>query len=173
MELEQKAKEFATKAHAGQKRKYTGADYIEHPAAVVKIVREVPHTEEMLAAAWLHDVVEACGVPISEIREEFGDDVASLVDWLTDVSKPTDGNRKKRKNLDLLHTATASPAAKTIKLADLIDNTSSIVQYDPEFAKVYLEEKKALLDVLKEGDFRLWTRAWIRAHRSEMHEKAK
>ena len=167
MEIE--AKKFATKAHKGQKRKYTSTDYIEHPAAVVEIVRSVEgHTEEMLAASWLHDVVEDCGIPISEIREEFGDDVASLVDWLTDVSKPTDGNRKKRKNLDLLHTATASPAAKTIKMSDLIDNTSSIVQYDPEFAKVYLEEKKALLDVLKEGDFRLWTRAWILANRTEI-----
>jgi (p)ppGpp synthase/HD superfamily hydrolase len=159
MNLEQKAKEFATKAHDGQRRKYTNLPYITHPSAVVELVRIVDHTEEMLAAAWLHDVVEDCGVSISEIREEFGDNVASLVDWLTDVSKPSDGNRKRRKHLDMLHTDRSSPSAKTIKLADLIDNTSSIVQYDPEFAKVYLEEKKALLEVLRDGNQTLWKQA--------------
>jgi (p)ppGpp synthase/HD superfamily hydrolase len=160
MSLEQKAKEFATKAHDGQRRKYTNLPYITHPAAVVELVRSVDHTEEMLAASWLHDVVEDCGVSISEIREEFGDDVASLVDWLTDVSKPSDGNRERRKHLDMIHMANASPSAKTIKIADLIDNTLSIVIYDPEFAKVYLPEKMDLLQVLKEGDSDLWKRAF-------------
>ena len=159
MSLEQRAKELATVSHFGQARKYTGEPYINHPTAVVEIVRSVWHTEEMLAAAWLHDVVEDCGVSISEIREEFGDDVASLVDWLTDVSKPSDGNRARRKHLDLLHTSSASPEAKTIKLADLIDNTSSIVKYDPDFAKVYLREKSLLLGVLLEGNPELWSRA--------------
>ena len=160
MSLEQKAKEFAAKAHDGQRRKYTNLPYITHPSDVVDIVRRVDHTEEMLAAAWLHDVVEDCGVSISEIREEFGDDVASLVDWLTDVSKPSDGNRDRRKHLDLLHTASASPSAKTIKLADLMVNTVTIAIYDLEFSKVYLPEKMALLQVLKEGDAGLWKRAF-------------
>lgn len=159
MSLEQKAREFAIRAHKGQTRKYTGFPYIEHPEAVVEIVRSVPHTEEMLAAAWLHDVVEDCGVSIFEIREEFGDITANLVDWLTDVSKPEDGNRAKRKNLDLLHTMEAPPEAKTIKLADLIDNTKSIVKYDPDFAKVYLKEKRALLAILVQGDQTLWEKA--------------
>jgi hypothetical protein len=56
--------------------------------------------------------------------------------------------------------ANASPSAKTIKIADLIDNTLSIVIYDPEFAKVYLPEKMDLLQVLKEGDSDLWKRAF-------------
>jgi hypothetical protein len=71
---------------------------------------------------------------------------------LTDVSRPEDGNRAARKAIDLAHTAKASPAAKTIKLADLIDNTRSIVERDPDFAKVYLQEKARLLEVLQEGD---------------------
>ena len=165
MTLEERAREFATKAHDGQKRKYTGAPYIEHPAAVVEIVRSVPHTEAMLAGAWLHDVVEDCGVSRAEIAHHFGADVALIVDALTDVSTRDDGNRKARKALDLLHSAQAKPCAKTIKLADLIDNTSSIVEHDPEFAQVYLREKLALLEVLKEGDPILWQRAYDLAKR--------
>jgi (p)ppGpp synthase/HD superfamily hydrolase len=160
-ELEERAKAFATRAHAAidQRRKYTNEPYINHPAAVVELVRSVPHTEEMLAAAWLHDTVEDTGVTLAELREEFGREVSNLVLELTDVSKPSDGNRKKRKALDRAHTAKASPEAKTVKLADLIDNTRSIVARDPEFAKVSLAEKRELLPVLVEGDATLWEMA--------------
>lgn len=152
--LEQKAKVFATKYHEDikQVRKYTGEPYINHPAAVVEIVRSVPHTEVMLCAAWLHDTVEDTNATIDDIKREFGAEVAVLVEMLTDVSKPYDGNRKKRKAIDRDHTSKASPQAKTIKLADLIDNTKTIVAFDPEFAKVYLAEKRLLLDVLGDGD---------------------
>lgn len=153
--------EYARKAHerVNQKRKYTGAPYIEHPAAVVALVGLVPHSEAMLCAAWLHDVVEDTGTPLQAIRDEFGDAIASLVEMLTDVSKPSDGNRAKRKAIDREHTAKASPEAKTIKLADLIDNSRSIIERDPEFAKVYLAEKRLLLEVLREGDQTLWNLA--------------
>lgn len=152
--MERRAKEFATLWHGsiGQKRKYTGEPYINHPAAVVELVRSVPHTEEMLCAAWLHDTVEDTPCTLDEIERVFGFDVAALVEMLTDVSKPSDGNRKTRKAIDREHTSKASPEAKTIKLADLIDNSRSIVKHDPKFAKVYLAEKSLLLDVLREGD---------------------
>lgn len=156
--LEKRALAFASKAHGSidQRRKYTGEPYIVHPRAVAEIVRSVPHTAEMIAAAYLHDVVEDTPVTINEIETQFGPVVAELVGWLTDVSKPSDGNRRKRKHLDVLHTAKAPPYAKTIKLADLIDNTKSIAKHDPGFWQVYRREKLALLDVLKEGDATLW-----------------
>lgn len=162
--LEIRAKDFATRAHEGQARKYTGEPYINHPAAVAALVRSVPHTPEMLAAAWLHDTVEDCGVTLAEVRSLFGAGVADLVECLTDVSKPEDGNRAARRAIDRAHTAQASPQAKTIKLADLIDNTRSIVQFDPAFAKTYLAEKRLLLTVLREGDPTLWDRATALAH---------
>ncbi|QQR40394.1 HD domain-containing protein [Devosia rhizoryzae] len=166
-ELEQRARAFATAAHGSidQQRKYTGEPYIVHPLAVAEIVRTVAHSEEMIAAALLHDVVEDTPVTIEEIEAEFGPEVAELVGWLTDVSKPSDGNRRKRKHLDLLHTAKATPAAKTIKLADLIDNTKSIAKHDPSFWHVYRREKEALLEVLKEGDPVLWRLAASQALR--------
>jgi (p)ppGpp synthase/HD superfamily hydrolase len=159
--LEERAKAFATAAHAciGQKRKYTEADYIEHPAAVAELVRGVPHDEAMLAAAWLHDVCEDCGVTVSEIVREFGAEVGMLVEALTDVSRPEDGSREQRKAVDRRHTAGTSARAKTVKLADLIDNSRTIVKYDPGFARKYLKEKAALLEVLTSGDVKLWWQA--------------
>jgi (p)ppGpp synthase/HD superfamily hydrolase len=160
-ELENRAAAFAAQRHGAidQHRKYTGEPYITHPEAVASIVRTVTHTEEMLAAAWLHDTVEDTQTTLDEIRAEFGDAVASLVEQVTDVSRPSDGNRKARKALDREHIAKAGPEAKTIKLADLIDNSTSIIERDPKFAKVYLEEKSALLEVLREGDPSLWASA--------------
>ncbi len=154
MNLPERARIFATAAHAavGQKRKYTNEDYIVHPAAVVGIVSSVKHYDEMLAAAWLHDTVEDTQVTHQLITDVFGAYVGRLVWFLTDISKPEDGNRAIRKALDREHTAKAWPDAKTIKLADLIHNTKSIVALDPDFAVTYVREKESLLDVLQEGD---------------------
>lgn len=154
MNIVEKARVYATAAHAavGQRRKYTDEPYIVHPADVVSIVQTVAHTDEMLAAAWLHDVVEDTHVTMGDIRDEFGDAVADLVDWLTDVSKPEDGNRATRKAMDREHSVAAPAAAQTIKTADLISNTKSIVAFDPDFARVYLKEKRLLLDEMINAD---------------------
>lgn len=160
--LAAKAATFAYAAHAatGQLRKYTGEPYFIHVEAVAQLVADLPSsTDEMIAAAYLHDTIEDTEVTLHDISKNFGMDVAVLVKQLTNVSKPSDGNRETRKALDRAHTALASPEAKTIKLADVIHNAESITMYDPKFAKVYMKEKKLLLEVLKEGDARLWLRA--------------
>ena len=148
MSLVDKAKLFATKAHDGQVRKYTGVPYIVHPIEVSEIVARHNGSKEMIAAALLHDVVEDTDVTIDEIRNEFGNAVALLVDDLTDVSKKEDGNREVRKAMDREHTAKASAAAMAVKAADMIRNGKDIKINDPAFAKVYLKEMKALLDVM-------------------------
>lgn len=151
---------YAQAAHGDQKRKYTGEPYITHPIAVARIVADVTDDCEMIAAAFLHDVIEDTHVtPEDLIRDGFGGGVARLVVQLTNVSKPSDGNRKIRKALDRGALAYVPPRAKTIKLADLIHNSESIVQYDPAFAKVYMAEKVELLRVLKDGDARLYKKA--------------
>lgn len=162
MSLEKRALIFARRAHESidQRRKYTNAPYIVHPMAVAEIVKSVPHTPEMVAAALLHDTIEDVEWVTSErIHTGFGPVVGELVDWVTDVSRPEDGTREQRKALDREHLARAPAAAQTIKLADLIDNTSTIAKYDPDFWRVYRREKLALLDVLTEGDKTLWDRA--------------
>jgi (p)ppGpp synthase/HD superfamily hydrolase len=113
----------------------------------------------MVAAAWLHDVVEDTGCTYNDIHMGFGTDIATLVGWLTDVSRPEDGNRAVRKARDREHTAAAPAEAQTIKLADLISNTRSIMAHDPKFAVTYLEEKRALLAVMTRGDAGLHARA--------------
>ena len=161
MTMVERARVFATAAHAAvaQLRKYTGEPYIVHPAEVVSIVRSVPHTEAMLAAAWLHDVVEDTGVTLETVRAEFGDEVATLVGWLTDVSRPDHGNRATRKAVDRAHSAAAPAEAQTVKLADLISNTRSIMAHDEKFAKTYLEEKRLLLAVMHKADRTLFAEA--------------
>ena len=159
MNVVDKALGFASNAHADQVRKYSGEKYINHPVAVSEIVASVPHDENMLAAALLHDVVEDCPVSLEEIEREFGEDIASLVENLSDVSKPEDGNRKARKAIDREHSSKASPRAASIKLADLIHNAEDIAKNDPSFAKVFMAEKKLLLEVLSHGDASLHGRA--------------
>ena len=148
--------EFAERAHDGQYRKYTGAPYITHPIEVATIVAGVTDDCECICAAFLHDVIEDCGVTKQELVDKFGYSIAEMVDQLSDKSKPEDGNRETRKTIDRAHTAKAWPKTKTVKLADLISNTESIVQFGKSFAKVYLREKELLMHVLKEGDSRLY-----------------
>ena len=159
MDLVTKAREFATQAHVGQKRKYSGQPYIVHPIAVAELVATVTEDQEVIAAALLHDTVEDTPVTIDEIEARFGPRVASLVSDLTDVSRKEDGNRAARRAIDRAHTALASPDAKTIKLCDLIDNTRTIVRDDPGFARIYMAEKRLMLEVLKEGHAGLHERA--------------
>ncbi len=79
-----KAYLFAKKLHEGQYR-YSGEEYISHPVAVAEIVASLELDTDSLCAALLHDTLEDCGskVSLEEIKREFGDDVASLVDGLT------------------------------------------------------------------------------------------
>jgi len=154
------AYEFAKKAHGNQTRKYTGEPYVNHPVAVAKIVMEVFPDVDCVCAALLHDVIEDTDATYQDLIDAgFMFPIADLVRELSDVSKPEDGNRATRKEIDRQHTARASDRGKTVKLADLINNTDSITQYDPNFAKVYMNEKRKLLQVLKGGNSELMDRA--------------
>lgn len=156
-----KAVKFMQKAHndVGQVRKYTGEPYWVHPLETMAIVGTVTDDEDMLAAMALHDTIEDTEVTIEDIKREFGPRVASLVEELTDVSKPEDGDRDVRKAMDFEHTAKASADGKTLKLADLISNSKNIAFFDPDFAEVYMREKRKLLTVLGEGHTNLYTMA--------------
>ena len=147
MDMIRYATEFATQAHAGQKRKYTGDDYIVHPIAVAKMVSDSGGSEDQIMAAILHDTIEDTDVFYGQLWKVFGKTVADLVQELTDVftheAFPL-ANRALRKSKEADRLATISDEAKLIKLCDMIDNTSSIVEHDPDFAKVYLVEKQEL-----------------------------
>lgn len=160
-DLISRARQFATEAHQriDHHRKYTHQPYQVHLKAVANLVAGVTDDPEMIAAAWLHDTVEDTPATFYDIEREFGMTVAKLVSELTDVSRPSDGNRAARKAIDRSHAAEASPRAMSIKLADLIDNCRDICKHDPRFAQVYVREKALLLEVLTQGDHRLYTTA--------------
>lgn len=144
--------------HSGQTRKYTGEPYWYHLWNVAKMVQVVTGGDaEMMAAALLHDVVEDTSATFEDLRNRgFSKRTIDIVRSVTDVSKPEDGNRAERKALDRMNVAKGHPDAKTVKLADLIDNSVNIVYYDPKFAKVYMEEKRLLMEVLEEGNKNLY-----------------
>jgi len=85
----QKALSFSEEAHVGQIRK-SGEPYIIHPILVSVIVSTISEDDAMVIAALLHDVVEDTHLNITEVREEFGDDVAHLVEGLTKIDKIRD-----------------------------------------------------------------------------------
>lgn len=148
--------EYAKKCHEGQIRKYTNEPYFNHPLSVARILFDYTKDMHVLSAALLHDVVEDTEATIDDIEFHFGSKVAQLVSELTDVSKPEDGNRARRKAIDREHIANASPEGKMIKLADLIDNCDSIVKYGKGFAKTYLNEMYLLLSVLNDSNILLY-----------------
>lgn len=159
------AKQFAIRAHdsIGHKRKYTDEPYHVHPARVADIVAQVTDDYETIIAAWLHDILEDVA-PInpnfdaSTIQRLFGDKVLQLVLEVTDISRPEDGNRSKRKDIDREHLASASAAGQTIKLADLIDNITDIEKYDKHFITVFKKEAILILPLLKQGSSILFDR---------------
>ncbi len=77
---------FAARAHEGQQRR-SGEDFIHHPYGVALILAGLKLDEQTLAAALLHDVVEDTETPLDEVRDEFGDEIAHLVDGVTKLTR--------------------------------------------------------------------------------------
>ena len=164
MDVVQRALVYATQAHTsvGQERKYTGEPYIVHPIEVMMLVREHGGCANMQAAALLHDVLEDTPVMRADLAISFGETITALVEELTEPD--WQGNRAARKALECDRLANVSHEAQTIKCADLISNTGTIVARDPGFAKVYLREKAAILDVLTRAEPRLLAKARACVH---------
>ena len=75
---------FARRVHLGQYRKQTGEQFVQHPIAVAQLLSDAGYDGPLIAAAYLHDVVEKTDVQLDEIRERFGPQVASLVECLSE-----------------------------------------------------------------------------------------
>jgi (p)ppGpp synthase/HD superfamily hydrolase len=157
------AARYAERMHRGVIRKYTGEPYIMHPARVAGIISFHPLSNEvMVQAAWLHDVVEDCGVEPSAIDYEFGLKVGLLVRELTNPSKRyAHLSRHQRKKIDLDHISQVSPEAKRIKIVDRIDNLYDYPSYDSkavDFVRsTYYNESLAIYKALIGCDEQLVT----------------
>ncbi|MBR4808771.1 MAG: bifunctional (p)ppGpp synthetase/guanosine-3',5'-bis(diphosphate) 3'-pyrophosphohydrolase [Bacteroidales bacterium] len=133
---------FAVKAHSGTERRGKGYPYIVHPMEAVEIVATMTSDQELLAAAALHDTVEDTDVTVDQIREEFGDRVASLVAAETDV-KGAPWHDRKQAAIDRL--SRASHDAKIVALGDKLSNMRAI-------ARDYAVQGKALWDIFHTND---------------------
>lgn len=157
MNLAFDAMTFAMEKHKDQRRKYTGNPYSDHLAEVAGIVATVNSADFVIATAWLHDCVEDQGVQPEELIDRFGELVCGGVMLLSDLEE---GNRETRKRLSRERLSSALGWVQTIKVADMISNTSSIVMHDPKFAEVYLAEKRLMLEVLTKANKQLLDIAW-------------
>lgn len=143
------AAQFAKEKHKSQVRKYNNKPYITHPARVASRVMLFDDVlESEVCAAWLHDVVEDCGVEIAEIDELFGSFTAKIVLELTNPSKGVKASRAVRKQMDRDHLKEVSFSAKRIKLVDRLDNCLELGGAHSDFIGVYITETKALLSVI-------------------------
>ncbi len=140
--LVERALHFARKAHAGQKRK-SGEDYIVHPLAVAETLVRLNLDGETIAAAILHDVLEDTTVSLAEIREEFGEVVAFLVESVSKFREiPYPSTREEfAENFRKMILATAKDIRVVlIKLADVLHNIRTIESLPQERRERYGRE---------------------------------
>jgi guanosine-3',5'-bis(diphosphate) 3'-pyrophosphohydrolase len=151
MELLEKAQRWAARGHLGVYRKFGNIPYIVHPEAVAEIVSQVTDDTEVLAAAWLHDIVEDTKVSVNDIERAFNTRIAKIV-W--EVSKISDGcicDRNTKVVMNCIHYGNGSKDSKIIKIADAIHNLPTMIRDNPKFAPRYISEKKLLLHYIKDG----------------------
>lgn len=119
---------FAVKAHQGMERKGKGFPYIVHPMEAVCIVATMTNDQELLAAAALHDVIEDTDTTADDLKKEFGERVAMLVeaesDDKTGGSKAETWHQRKQDTLDRLRNADLD--IKIVALGDKLSNIRAI-----------------------------------------------
>lgn len=124
-----KAISYALNAHAGTERRGKGFPYIVHPMEAVAIVATITTDQDLLAAAALHDVIEDTPVSADDIKETFGDRIASLVAAETDnniAGKSESESWQERKQAAINRLASASRDAKIVAMGDKLSNMRAI-----------------------------------------------
>lgn len=150
IELVKRAYAFAEKVHQGQSR-LSGEPYINHPLATADILADLEMDATSIAAALLHDVMEDGHVPIEELQQNFGSDVARLVDGVTKLKladfelRETDAESSKRRHADSRRSAenlrkiflamAHDFRVMVIKLADRLHNMRTLSALPPERQK--------------------------------------
>jgi GTP diphosphokinase / guanosine-3',5'-bis(diphosphate) 3'-diphosphatase len=124
--LIERAYDLAATLHAGQSRR-SGDPYITHPLAVATILAELGMNHETICAALLHDTVEDTQYTIGQLRAEFGDDVASLVDGVTKLDKVKYGDAAQAETVRKMVVAMSRDIrVLVIKLADRLHNMRTL-----------------------------------------------
>lgn len=129
MDLIEKAKEIAISAHKNQVRKTDGSPYIGHPIAVAEILIEHGFSGEVVAAGFLHDVLEDTDVVKANLRAELGDEV---VDIVSAVSENKNLEWEERKENYIKQVVIAGESAWAVSVADKIHNAESLIEFHHE-----------------------------------------
>ena len=150
-DLAKTALRFARRVHSGQHRKQTGEQFVEHPIAVARLLSGRGYDGPLIAAAYLHDVVEKTPVGLDEIRERFGPEVAGLVDSLTEDPEIEGYGARKRALRERI--IRAGGDSVTIYAADRVANMR-------DWRKVAPEDRRACgerLGTTLEERLQLWS----------------
>jgi len=129
-----RAYRFAEEAHAGQKRA-SGEDYIQHCVEVAKILAELNLDTKSIIAGLIHDTVEDTGVALDTIREQFGDDIAVVVDGVTKIGKVeyrSTTEHQVENYRKLLLSMAQDARVIIIKLADRLHNMRTLDHLRPD-----------------------------------------
>lgn len=127
MNIIEQARRFAKRKHKGQT--YNNGDFMQHPEQVVKILQMITDDEQLLAAAWLHDILEDTDVTFGELVFKFGAEVADLVREVTKSGYNTFPDLSTRKGAML-------------KFADRLANLSNMDSWDENKQKKYIEKSR-------------------------------
>lgn len=155
MDLLLAAKQFATLHHVIRKGQLYGVlPYTHHLQAVEMTLRELGESRDfMLAAAWLHDVVEDTDVKIRDIEENFGEEVAHVVFAVTAEG----GALRSVKNaVTYPKIRAAGPDAIRLKLADRLANVRNGGSMGKKYAKEYPDFRHALRDPNDRFNYKAW-----------------
>ena len=120
-----KALQFAIKAHSGQVRKREPhLPMVIHPISVANILRDYGCDDNVIAAGYLHDVVEDTSYTLEDIRKEFGEDIEHLVEVATEPDKSLEWEERKQHTIDTVKNLSARE--KLVIMADKINNIEEI-----------------------------------------------
>jgi len=153
---------FAEFAHRKQSREYNPEPYIVHPRRVAAHAARLGLSDQAIAAAFLHDVLEDTKTKEHELRSSFGGEVTDMVVLLSDLQKPESGSRAQRKGryrqrlleyLETIYTTRFANATNdhvydeviTLKALDVIDNARSLAGEAPEFWRVVHKEMQEFM----------------------------
>ena len=162
-EILEKVEVFARDAHGEQRRKFVDEPFLNHPVRVMKLCGEYTDDLNILCAALLHDVLEDTEISKANLMQflesisgrECACQIIKLVEELTDIYSKKNYpklNRRQRKTKEAKRLSLASSASQTIKYADIIDNSTDILNAEPDFARLFLYECSNLLKVMSSGN---------------------
>lgn len=141
-DMVKRAMQMASYAHRHQK--YGERPYVTHLADVVARVKTITQDPEIIAAAWLHDIIEDTQVTYGDIEREFGENVAKMVWAVTGV-----GHNRAAKMANAIEKIAQTPGAELVKSADRLSNASaSKEEKKHKLYQRYKDEHKDLSPVL-------------------------